>query len=281
MNQVALRTETGVVALSAIDRQAIEQVLPAHRKFIEAGLTRKIVDQQPITAVETIKAIITTAYTIAGQQVPDGATLALYTDELFTKIIDTFKGITLDEVRAALRNGVYGEYGEYFGLNPRTFVKFIEAYLKSDERSFARELFAEKQLLLSEFRPTPEQTAQSNREFINLLYEDFLAGTLITDFIPAFLFHFLENSGTLVLSNQAKNQVKASAMAYHARMISASQTAVGLLNLSGSFLMGSENADITIKNISKQFAVNDFFQRCKLEGKETIFEVPKQIGNDQ
>src|SRR5438874_13549512 len=108
--QIVKATSNEVVILSPTNKVALQKLLPQQRKMIEAGLRPKVKELAPLKVVTDFVAIITTAYTIAGQK-PDEATLALYADELYNKLMETYPAITIDEVRAALRAGVYGEYG--------------------------------------------------------------------------------------------------------------------------------------------------------------------------
>lgn len=56
-------------------------------------------------------------------------------DEVFRKHTD----LRVEEIPLVFRNGVYGRYGEYFGINALTIVGWFEAYLSSDERYNARQ----------------------------------------------------------------------------------------------------------------------------------------------
>lgn len=42
--------------------------------------------------------------------------------------------IRIDEIPEAINNGIFGEYGEYFGLNVTTFTNFVKAYYASEKR---------------------------------------------------------------------------------------------------------------------------------------------------
>ena len=67
-----------------------------------------------------------------------------------------FGGLTMAELQYLSEKGVLGEYGEFYGVNPGTFVKWIRAYLNSHERKMAlREAKTENKAL-----PNPKPSAQ-------------------------------------------------------------------------------------------------------------------------
>lgn len=56
-------------------------------------------------------------------------------DEVFSKCTD----LRIEEIPIVFKNGVYGRYGEYFGINALTIVGWFESYLSSDERYNAKQ----------------------------------------------------------------------------------------------------------------------------------------------
>lgn len=48
-----------------------------------------------------------------------------------------FRTLTVSEIKTAFKNGIRGEYGEFFGLCPKTYHKFLKAYLNNPERGKA------------------------------------------------------------------------------------------------------------------------------------------------
>lgn len=48
-----------------------------------------------------------------------------------------FRQLTISEVREAFRKGIRGLYGEFFGMCPRTYHKFLSCYLEEENRAKA------------------------------------------------------------------------------------------------------------------------------------------------
>lgn len=263
--------------ISAIDRKAVENLLPGETKIIQAGLMPKISEQPAVDVVLMFNSIISTAYTRAGYKMPDEATLALYADEFYSSLIEKFPRVTIPEVKEALKEGVYGEYGEFTGLNPKTFIQFIKGYLFSKDRAEAIKQFESKrQYLKAQIELSPEQKEQFNKDFINDQYNDFRSGKLIADFIPSFLYEFLEQQGKIKLTIDEKRKIKDRAQSYFKRLKTSKRykgNARSIGDELAAYVQGRDE-DLTIKNISKQFAVFDFFEAQAKTGTETIF--PKQ-----
>lgn len=206
-NQPLAKVKTLSPTIAFPNQKALDLLSFAERPIIEAALRPKIKDLQPVRVVNELITILTSIYTIAGQK-SDSGTLALYADEFYQKMLSTYPSITIEEVRIALKKGVYDEFEEYYGLNVRTFVSFIRSYLNSEERRIAKQNFETKLLLEPPQILTPEQRERSKKEFVNQLYTDFLNGTLVIDYIPSYLCGFLEEKRLIVLTNKEKLAIK-------------------------------------------------------------------------
>lgn len=58
--------------------------------------------------------------------------------EVYDEVFRKYSDIRIEEIPLVFRNGVYGRYGEYFGINALTIVKWFDEYLSSDERYNAK-----------------------------------------------------------------------------------------------------------------------------------------------
>lgn len=272
----------GALIVSQVDRSAAATLLPAEKKIIEAALQPKIDEQPAVDVVTTFISIVTTAYTRAGYKMPDEATLALYADEFYSSLLEKYPRVTIPEVRDALKNGVYGDYGEFTGLNPKTFMQFIRGYLRSEERKGAIQLFESRRLFLNaQITLSPEQKETFNRNWVNDQFKVYLEGKLIVDFVPVDLYEFLYNNGHMPLTKEEKKQINERARSYHSRLkVSKRTKGNGNTRSIGEALNDYFNdgpAEDIVRNYSKRFAVLDFFEMKKNQGKTTIFEQSKLL----
>ncbi|RAJ00445.1 hypothetical protein LX64_04151 [Chitinophaga skermanii] len=135
---------------------------------------------------------MTMAYSIAGQKA-DASQLAIQCGELIERILEEVPRLTVDEVKIALRNGVYDSYGDYFGLNLKTFMFFIRSYIRSEMRSKAIADYKHhlNLILPKEEISLDEKNEESNEQMISFLREKYRAGTLDFDFIPTYIVDYL------------------------------------------------------------------------------------------
>jgi hypothetical protein len=196
----------GNTALARVQSAALENLLPEHRKIIEAGLRPTLVKLEVMDVLEQLTDTVNMAYGICGQK-PDEATVMITVNELYTKLRETYPHCTMEEVRTAIRNGVYDEYGEYFGLNVRSFIMFIREYLFSEQRRAARAAFAAARS--KEEKPktqeppywedsywTPERTAQWT-EVTDNCYRWFCEDSILSGFIQEGSYWLLKRCGAI------------------------------------------------------------------------------------
>jgi hypothetical protein len=265
---------------SPVDRNALQNLLPGEKKLIENGLQPRLNELPPVEVELTLNTYILATYTRAGFKNPGEEALALYASEFYSLLTEKFPRVTLAEIKEALKEGVYGEYGEFTGLNPKTFVQFVKGYLFSKDRKEAIAQFESKRTFLkAQISLTPDQREEFNKQFVNELFEDHKAGKLVSDYVPGFIYEFLEQQGRLKLSLEAKKAISERAQKYFLRLKTSKRYKGNARSIGDELAAYIENRDeqLTVKNISKQFAVVDFFDLCKFNGSETIFPQPKLL----
>lgn len=94
----------------------------------------KIADLSYEEVRERVRIILSSTFFLAGYKPPEKADGKLMTEKLSNDLIADFGGLTLDEVAICFEMGVKDQYGEFMGLNIRTFTKWLKAYRQSDQR---------------------------------------------------------------------------------------------------------------------------------------------------
>jgi hypothetical protein len=273
--------------ISESDNKAFSMLLPQQQKFINAALQPKIADIEPMKCIEALIAIITTAYTIAGQQLPadNGKTLAIYADEFYSTICLKFPRVTLEEVRTALRAGVYDEYGDYYGLNPKSFLFFLKSYLFSIERKEAAKIFQQKQLIaaLPVSALPPEQKDRDDKDFINFLFEQYKKKQMRSLIVPEEAYNILKRTGAISYSADIMRKIKRKARRIRIKQLYDEKTAklIDGLDVTANkigqtvdlFAAGNEPTDEKdlVKIIARKIAVLYFFAQCNVGKMENIF----------
>lgn len=136
-----------------------------YTKTIGQAIGQPKVRNVEITALkDALTEMITEVFRRCGQ--------TLESDDLVTEVfylseglIKNFSGLSLAEVRIALINGTEDKYGEeWYGLNYKTFSKWLYAYRNSEQRKRALKEQQKQRPALPEqttYRSTPEQTLKA------------------------------------------------------------------------------------------------------------------------
>lgn len=72
------------------------------------------------------------------------------------------RDLTLIEIQAAFRNGINGDYGDYFGLSSVSLLKFLKGYLRSEAKIAASAIAYNKRIKAEQ---------EANAQFFRKLYE--------------------------------------------------------------------------------------------------------------
>lgn len=123
-----------------IQSNAISPYEKEKDSYVELALKPAITTYKLVDAQNNIMATVAYAVTISGQKVlaPE---MKLIADEVHDRCSRIYPHVTLEEIRTAVKNGIYEEYGEYYGINAKYIMFFIESYLKSEARRVAKEAF--------------------------------------------------------------------------------------------------------------------------------------------
>jgi len=116
---------------------AITQTSPKLNKqeleLVTANASPLVVSMDKSELSSRIIDILSNISNALGQQMRP-ADMKAQTIGLIAEIGAYFKKLTIEELDIALKNGIRGEYGEYFGLNVITYHKFIKASLLAEKR---------------------------------------------------------------------------------------------------------------------------------------------------
>lgn len=207
------------LALAPANNRTLALMPTETKDVISAALLPGIRSVEPAQAVSDLVTIVGVITTIAGQKIDDN-TLEIYVEEFYNQLLKDkrLSALSIEEIRTALRSGIYGSYGKYFGINPLSLYQFCKAYYFSEERTEALAKFEEKRLLLSSSQDlTPQQRAESKQRLTNIQYADFLAGRLIVEMVMPLVFEYLEQTGKISLPRSEKDRIKQIARGIYAR----------------------------------------------------------------
>lgn len=107
--------------------------------LIKSALNTPVATLMPLVDLaETLTDLISGLYQYCGQTIQK-EDLRIQVDTLITEIQENFSYYKIDEVKIALKNGVRNKYGDYFGLNPKTYGGWLKAYKMDPDRIEAKQ----------------------------------------------------------------------------------------------------------------------------------------------
>ena len=73
-----------------------------------------------------VSMLLRQTYVLVGFQTPDENDLAIITAKLTSDLFESYRYLTCGEVSLCFELGSKGEYGEFMGLNMRTFTRWLK-----------------------------------------------------------------------------------------------------------------------------------------------------------
>lgn len=149
-----------------------KQFTPHESKMIELALKRKIYLYEVKDAVREIKNIVFLSHQIINKVInaEEATTMA---GLLYERMLDTYPSVTLEELKLVSLKGSAGDYGEYFGLNVKTYLGFVSEYLLSDKRKQSISKYKEENRSKEE---TKKLTIKQWKELIQSDYKLYIEG---------------------------------------------------------------------------------------------------------
>lgn len=150
---------TSITKTSISSVQAVEAAMQAP----------KIREQGNIT--ERLKQIYRTALITCGHKNFNPEDVKLQVSILEKSLKHSYAGVTLEELSYASEKGSIGEYGEFHGISPATFIFWLKGYLMSFERKNA--MRSQKKGIQRDDTVKPVVTISEKQQFWNQCKADF------------------------------------------------------------------------------------------------------------
>jgi len=282
--EIVKKTEDNLLPLHI--KSALEsQMLPEERKFIYDALQPKIKDIEIVTCIETLIDVISSAYVMSGQSI-DEQQKAIYASETYNRLYEIYPAVTAEEVRTAIANGVFGEYGEYFGLNPKSFVGFVKSYLLSVKREMAKELYGNiKKRVDAEREEVPPYhtdeywTPEKVTSWVSITetcYEWYLNDDPMIEATAEGVYWLLKRRNRISMTQDYINELMELAKAKERRLLLLNEDRkkgdeVKYLLSCIDDLNKDRYVHRNIRLCAKKIAVFKYFEQCKKEGKKFIY----------
>lgn len=158
---------------------------------------RRLISYQPGEILPAVNQILLQTYVLVGFTPPKANDLAILIAKLSADLQESYPSLTLQEVALCFELGAKGEYGEFMGLNLRTFTRWLKAYKTSDMRY--RAIIEREQAKAQAALPSisEEYKEQRERAFLNRVFEHYRSGYPLERLYPARVYQSLQDRGIL------------------------------------------------------------------------------------
>lgn len=87
-----------------------------------------------IDIMHRLSILLPNIYSIAGYRCPESHDLTSLFGLFSQKLMRSFGQLTMAEVEYCLEQGAFGDWGDYTGLSPRLFTRWLKQYMQTDRR---------------------------------------------------------------------------------------------------------------------------------------------------
>lgn len=180
--------------------------------FVLALQSTKLSEMKKGDATKELIDILVKTYYDAGQVMP-GSSQQIQKENLqilagaLLEETKQFKFLRIEEIKIAFKNGVRGEYGDWFGINIKTFYQWIKGYQFDEKRKNA--LQAIKEANQVEYKPVMSESEAEYewKQTIIRQFTEFKQGKPFHCAFPTQLFTHYEKSGAIKLTDAEKKAI--------------------------------------------------------------------------
>ena len=94
----------------------------------------RIADLPREALIDRLSGILSGTYILVGFQLPAISDITLLTAKLATDLLESYAFLSVEEVELCFELGARGQYGDFAGLNLRTFHRWLRIYKTSEAR---------------------------------------------------------------------------------------------------------------------------------------------------
>lgn len=291
MNQV-IKTQTGGLILSEKRQAALATLDSDARKMMEAALSEPIKKANYSVTIESLIDLIIATSAKSGQS-PKAEDALIYAQEVYSVVVDKFPTCTMAEIKIAFTNGVYDEYGQYYGLNPKSFIHFIRSYMTAEARLKARdELAAREKMLTIAAKPKheyhyaepefwTEDLIASWKEVTDKFYGYYLEDNVLFHATPEACYWILQHSGAIkitdgyvrVLLKAAQERLRVETYQNKAKLpLEQIRKVIDAIDTAND-----EEINEQVRFIAKRIAVMNFFRKSKRKNIINLWEHSESV----
>ena len=138
-----------------------------------------------------VSMLLRQSYIMAGFKVPEADDLAILTAKLTSDLFESYRFLTYGEVSLCFELGIKGEYGDFMGLNMRTFSRWLKCYKTSDFRY--RQVMERDKRMQAALPPVSEAYNREREDrMLQNAFRHYRAGYPLDQLLPARVYRILQ-----------------------------------------------------------------------------------------
>lgn len=214
--------------------------------------------------------LITKTHIACGQAINEGV-VSLGMPMLLEDIIKYFGTLTISEITQAFRLGTMGEFGEWFGLNNKTYLQWCKGYLGWQKRIEANK----KQMAFQNEFNKPKELTQSEKEKIIaegvlIVFKEFKKTNFVYD-AGNVTYNYLDSKQLIPFNIERKKEIVKLAEA-KVRLLITDKMAVAISEIERAALKNKlcsiSSKDEEVRSECKRIGLNIFFKELVETGTE-------------
>lgn len=211
INQTELLKQSTILTVF-LDSDTYKGFTPLEKEIVIAVNNPLIKSFEDRDLTNCLIALITKIHLQSGQLITEEKKqiLDLTVDELSSDFKKYNGNVSFREIEIAFKNGLKGEYGEYFGLNNKTYFQWVNGYTYGEKRLKVKKALSDAKEKANQ--PIVKKSEQEANEIMKNAclksFEDFKSGAVIFD-SGNVKYNFLVKMELLNFSKERKNEILA------------------------------------------------------------------------
>ena len=199
-----------------------------------------------------VNTVLLQAYVLVGFTPPKSADVALLTSKLAADLQESYPFLTLRELSLCFELGAKGEYGDFMGLNLRTFTRWLKTYQTSELRY--RAVVERDRQAQAALPPVSEAYKEEHeRTYLLRVFEQYRAGYPLDRLYPARVYRSLQERGIIRNTAEEKWEAMRQAAGYQP---------------AGNMIVSEDVRQVLVKQQAMAILLKRFFDRLIKEEKE-------------
>ena len=154
--------------------------------------------------VDFLSSCITRCYALAGVSKYSENDITLISITLAKDIFREYSNYTMEEINFCFDNGVKGKYGDYYGVNIRVLLYWLEKYKTSDIRQQVRKRIQEEQQQKALSADNRLSSADQDLQYAREAFRRYKNGENLELLRPPYIYKTLQDRGIIHHTREQK-----------------------------------------------------------------------------